>query len=266
MGTSSLELAKKLHKRAARQFGCFTAAQALEAGYAYSVHLYHVKNGEWIRLSRGLYRLATFPDSPEARLMLAQLWPRNKTGVVPSYFTGNTARAILSGHPENAAPPYHVCLPTSFRFTATPPPHLLLCKPSKNNAPIIKIGPFFVETSPRPPQTPPPRKEKTMTQQDASIFFFQEYPPSTSPHPETEIAAEARSIAESEAWGTWGVRPWKRTGETGDVSASVAFAPTTFAAPLPRKNRGNLDVPDYYDAMDAAAASRDVAEYLAEYC
>lgn len=54
MGTSSKALAIKLRKLADRQHGCFTAAQAVEMGYADSVHLYHVNRGEWIRVSRGI--------------------------------------------------------------------------------------------------------------------------------------------------------------------------------------------------------------------
>jgi hypothetical protein len=79
MGTSSKELARKLLKLAQRQHGCFTAAQALEIGYADSVHLYHVKNGEWIRVFRGVYRLAEAPATPAARCMAASSGPGTKT-------------------------------------------------------------------------------------------------------------------------------------------------------------------------------------------
>ena len=82
MGTSSKELAQKLRKLAKRQHGCFTAAQAIETGYADSVHLYHVKNGEWIRVFRGVYRLADAPETPAARCTAALLWTRDKNGKV----------------------------------------------------------------------------------------------------------------------------------------------------------------------------------------
>ena len=77
MGTSSKELAQKLRKLAKRQHGCFTAAQAIETGYADSVHLYHVKNGEWIRVFRGIYRFADVPETFSARCMAALLWTRD---------------------------------------------------------------------------------------------------------------------------------------------------------------------------------------------
>ena len=66
MGTSSKELERKLRKWTRRQHGCFTAAQAIETGYADSVHLYHVKNGQWIRVFRGVYRLAAAPETSAA--------------------------------------------------------------------------------------------------------------------------------------------------------------------------------------------------------
>ena len=274
MGTSSIELAKRLRKCAARQFGCFTAAQAIDAGYAYSVHLYHVKTGKWVRLARGIYRLASFPDTPEARLMAVQLWPRNKAGAVPCHFAGPTAAAIRAGRPADAIPPYSLCVPAKFRSATAPPQEVEILRKPAPGTTVSKIGPFSVETPANAGRTAPVRAKQpaaakeihAMTKQDASIFFYPEQPRRNSSRKASDLVAEARSIAETEAWGTWGVRPWKRTGETGAVDASVAFGPTAFAAPVPASARGKLDIPDWYDAIDAEAALRDVAEYRANYC
>ena len=97
MGTSSKELAQQLRKLAKRQHGCFTASQAIETGYADSVHLYHIKNGEWIRVFRGIYRFADAPETPAARCMAALLWTRDKNGKIQGFLTTGTAAALRAG-------------------------------------------------------------------------------------------------------------------------------------------------------------------------
>lgn len=97
MGTSSKELDRKLRKLASRQHGCFTAAQAIETGYADSVHLYHVKNGSWSRVFRGVYRLADAPETPAARCMAALLWTRDKNGKILGILEAETASKLQSG-------------------------------------------------------------------------------------------------------------------------------------------------------------------------
>jgi hypothetical protein len=97
MGTSSKALARKLHAMAKAQHGCFTASQAVEGGYADSVHLYHVKTGSWIRVYRGVYRLAAMSETATSRCMAALLWTRDKNGVVQGALTSETAEALLSG-------------------------------------------------------------------------------------------------------------------------------------------------------------------------
>jgi hypothetical protein len=104
MGTSSKALARKLQAIAKRQHGCFTAAQAVEAGYADSVHLYHVRTGTWIRVYRGVYRLAAMPETAASRCMAALLWSRDKNGVVQGALTSETAEALLSGRLTSRLP------------------------------------------------------------------------------------------------------------------------------------------------------------------
>lgn len=120
MGTSSKELAKKLRTLAARQHECFTAAQAVETGYADSVHLYHVKNGKWIRVFRGVYRFADVPETPEARCMAALLWTRDKNGKIQGFLPSETARALRSGS-LSAEKPIRVVVPRGFRRSSDVP-------------------------------------------------------------------------------------------------------------------------------------------------
>ncbi len=120
MGTSSKTLAAKLRKLAKRQHGCFTAGQAIEIGYADSVHLYHVKNGEWIRVYRGIYRLSNAPESPEARGMAALLWTRDKTGKIQGFLLPETKEAILNGT-LSSSQTIEIGVPQGFRRSSHPP-------------------------------------------------------------------------------------------------------------------------------------------------
>ena len=120
MGTSSKELARKLRALADRQHGCFTAAQAIETGYADSVHLYHVKNGKWIRPFRGVYQFADVPETPAARCMAALLWTRDKNGKIQGFLPSETAEKLRSGtlSPDK---PVRVLVPRGFRRSSEAP-------------------------------------------------------------------------------------------------------------------------------------------------
>ena len=120
MGTSSKELARKLQALAAKQHGCFTAAQAVETGYADSVHLYHVKNGKWIRVFRGVYRFADAPETPAARCLAALLWTRDKNGKIQGFLPAETAEKLRSGT-FPAEKPVRVLVPRGFRRSSEAP-------------------------------------------------------------------------------------------------------------------------------------------------
>ena len=125
MGTSSKELAHKLRKLAKRQHGCFTAAQALDIGYADSVHLYHVKNGEWLRVYRGVYRLAEASETPEARCMASLLWTRDKNGKILGVLARETADALRNGT-LTAIQPIQIAVPKGFRRSSDVPEGILI--------------------------------------------------------------------------------------------------------------------------------------------
>ena len=120
MGTSSKELDRKLRKLASRQHGCFTAAQAIETGYADSVHLYHVKNGTWIRVFRGVYRHADAPETPAARCMAALLWTRDKTGRILGILSAETADRLQKGY-FTLAEPVQIHVGKGFRRSSETP-------------------------------------------------------------------------------------------------------------------------------------------------
>ena len=142
MGTSSKELDRKLRKLAAHQHGCFTAAQAIEAGYADSVHLYHVKNGSWIRVFRGVYRLADAPETPAARCMAALLWTRDKNGKILGILDRETANQLQSGT-FNLNDPVRILVGKGFRRSSEPPPWIKIsvnCNRMHNTSKIFGIS------------------------------------------------------------------------------------------------------------------------------
>lgn len=159
MGTSSKALAEKLRKLAKRQHGCFTAAQAVDIGYADSVHLYHVKTGNWIRVFRGVYRLAETPESVPARCMAALLWTRDKNGAVQGVLAAETAE-ILRGDAPPSGWIVPICVPKGFRRSSDIPEgiHISVVKPAEiitskiNGLPVLDSGNSVPDNQPKPPK------------------------------------------------------------------------------------------------------------------
>jgi predicted transcriptional regulator of viral defense system len=62
-----------LYQIAEQQGGYFSAAQAREAGFSYSLLSYHVRNSRFERVRPRVYRLVRFPASPHEDLHVASL-------------------------------------------------------------------------------------------------------------------------------------------------------------------------------------------------
>ena len=62
-----------LYQIAEQQAGYFTAAQASLAGFTRPLIAYHVHKGLFLRVKHGIYRLARFPEVPQADLFIALL-------------------------------------------------------------------------------------------------------------------------------------------------------------------------------------------------
>jgi len=146
MGTSSKELAQKLKKLAQRQHGCFTAAQAVETGYADSVHLYHVKTGNWIRVYRGVYRLASSSETPAARCMATLLWTRDKKGRIQGFLTSKSALSLRNGTLTKSKP-IQIGVPKGFRRSSDIPKGIQLIFVSKDDYKTSKIDGLLIEKS-----------------------------------------------------------------------------------------------------------------------
>lgn len=107
-----LDLRRRLATVAARQSGYFTAAQALEAGYAYPSQKYNSDRGNWTRVDRGLYRLPEWPVGTHEDLVRWALWSRGR-GVI-SHHTALSVHGLGDFNPARV----HMTVPPNFRPTA----------------------------------------------------------------------------------------------------------------------------------------------------
>jgi predicted nucleotidyltransferase len=72
------EKSDSLFAVAESQQGYFTSADAKSLGYDYSHQFFHVRQGNWVRVDRGIYRLKKFPAARHEDLMRWWLWSRKK--------------------------------------------------------------------------------------------------------------------------------------------------------------------------------------------
>src|SRR5512139_4244058 len=106
--------AQALYEVAAEQGGYFTAAQARQAGYAYSQQYFHVERGNWLRVDHGLFRLRDYPPGEREDLVRWSLWSRNQRGVPQAVVSHDTA---LTVHELSDVMParVHLTVPPGFR-------------------------------------------------------------------------------------------------------------------------------------------------------
>ncbi len=108
-----------------QQQGYFTAKQAAHAGYLLGSQAHHVKSGNWVRVERGIYRLARFPQSDEEQLVTYSLWSRNRAGEPEGVYSHETALSIHELSDLNPAK-LHMTVPATFRRRAKLPAILVL--------------------------------------------------------------------------------------------------------------------------------------------
>ena len=114
-----------LFESAEGQQGYFTAKQAATAGYLLGSQAHHVKAGNWIRVERGIYRLARFPQSAEEQFVIYSLWSRNRAGEPQGVYSHQTALSIHELSDVNPAK-LHMTIPPTFRRSAAVPKVLVL--------------------------------------------------------------------------------------------------------------------------------------------
>jgi predicted transcriptional regulator of viral defense system len=111
--------ARALYQIAVAQGGYFTAAQAQQAGYAFSQQHFHVERGNWLKIDRGLYRLRDFPSREREDLIRWSLWSRDQKGTPQAVVSHDTA---LTVHELSDVMPaqVHLTVPPGFRKRIPP--------------------------------------------------------------------------------------------------------------------------------------------------
>lgn len=72
------EMRRRLFELAAEQRGLFTATQAREVGYSHQAQAHHVRAGNWLRIDRGIFRLADWVPEIDDDLARWVLWARGR--------------------------------------------------------------------------------------------------------------------------------------------------------------------------------------------
>lgn len=114
------EKSNRLFQVAESQQGYFTSADARQLGYDYPHQHFHVKQGNWMRIDHGIYRLKKFPAAEHEDLMRWWLWSRKK-GVV-----SHETAAALYELGDLLPSKIHLTVPRDFR--KRPPKILVLHK------------------------------------------------------------------------------------------------------------------------------------------
>lgn len=124
---SYMNSAERLDAVAKSQDGYFTAAQATDAGYPDSLHVYHTREGHWEKVQRGIYRLSTFPIIDWPDLVIWSLWSRDRAGMPQGVVANETALQVYGVLPRQAGPVV-LMVPRSFRKNCETPEGLQLVK------------------------------------------------------------------------------------------------------------------------------------------
>ena len=112
MITDRRELRRRLYNDlAAEQSGYFTASQAAGIGYSHQAQAHHVHAGNWLRVDRGLFRLAEWIPGINDDLSRWTLWSKGR-GVI----SHETALAVYDIG-EFESPYVNLTVPPAFRMS-----------------------------------------------------------------------------------------------------------------------------------------------------
>ena len=127
MKWSSKANSARLEHLAASQGGYFTTRDARQAGYVDAVHSYHVKEGHWEKILRGIYRLSDAPATAMGPLHIALLWSRNRSGA-PEGVISHESAAFILGIMYSTPAAVHLSVPKDFRRNSETPDFIHLHK------------------------------------------------------------------------------------------------------------------------------------------
>lgn len=111
---SSTDTRRALTALAGTQAGHFTARQALAVGYAYPEQHYHVLQGNWERVARGVFRLRDYPLPEREDLIVLSLMSHDRSGQPQAVVSHETALALHDLSDANPAR-VHLTVPPGFR-------------------------------------------------------------------------------------------------------------------------------------------------------
>lgn len=106
----------RLFEVASEQGGYFTADQAAACGFSRASLSYHARRGRFLRVKRGLYRLAQYPASPREDVLAAWLGAGRDEAVV-SHESALDILGLSDVVPERV----HLTVPRSKRYRSTSP-------------------------------------------------------------------------------------------------------------------------------------------------
>ena len=143
LGRAKKTVSSALFDSAEGQQGYFTAKQAADAGYQLGSQAHHVKSGNWVRVERGIYRLARFPQSNEEQLVIYHLWSRNRAGAPKGVYSHQTALSIHELSDVNPSK-LHMTVPPTFRRTSKTPKILVLHRACLDEKDVLQRHGFAV--------------------------------------------------------------------------------------------------------------------------
>lgn len=108
MSVDRRDLRRRLFALAAEQAGYFTAAQAKALGYSYQAQAHHAGAGNWLRIDRGLFRLAEWIPDVHDELARWTLWSKGR-GVV-----SHESALAVHGTSEFESARVHLTVPHGF--------------------------------------------------------------------------------------------------------------------------------------------------------
>lgn len=135
----------ELFEIAESQQGYFTFQQAIAAGFSDKNHGYHVKAGDWVKVFRGIYRLAKYPVGEREELVLWFLWSRNRLNVPQGVYSHYTALDLYELS-DNMPSKLHMTVPMGFRRMAKTPEILVLHRAKLQDDEIVMKHGYKVTT------------------------------------------------------------------------------------------------------------------------
>ena len=125
-----VEKSHRLFEVAESQQGYFTSSEARKLGYDYPHQHFHVKQGNWVRVDHGVYRLKNFPAAAQEDLMRWWLWSRKKAVI------SHDSAAALYELGDLLPSKIHLTVPRDFR--KNPTKNLVLHKADLNASEVEK--------------------------------------------------------------------------------------------------------------------------------